>query len=86
MSPQMLKRVHLWEQQSTTNLNPPAASATPTATPTSGVTPSPRTSTPITSSQVEEGTKIADVVRRFPFQQKTVPQVRVMCGCPVMIM
>ena len=64
MSPQMLKRVTLWESQST---------LTPT------VAPSPLTSTPHTSTngrREDEGARALPEIRRYPFQPKTIPQVR----------
>ena len=69
MSGQMLKRVNLWEQQSTTNLNPPTASPVPS--------PSPQTSTPDHSRGEGGGGGGEGEAKRFPFVSKTVLQVRV---------
>jgi len=65
MSPQMLKRVTLWESQSTL---------------TTTVVPSPLTSTPHTSTngrREDEGARAVPEIKRYPFQPRTIPQVRV---------
>ena len=64
MSPQMLKRVNLWESQS--NLIP-------------AVAPSPLTSTPLAPTngrREEEGAKALPEIKRYHFQPKTISQVR----------
>ena len=64
MSGNMAKRVGLWEQQSTTNLNPPPAP--PTSSPAGSASSSPQHTRQTTPDQTKAEFK------RFPFVQRTI--------------
>ena len=87
MSPQMLKRVNLWEQQHPTTSSTPSSSSSSSSS--SSHHPSPRTSTPLTSTTTMATAgggangaapeiRLPSDVKRYSFQAKTIPQVHCM--------
>ena len=74
MSGEMMKRVGLWEQHSTTNLNPPtfAASSSPSGSASSSPQHTPQTTPPETTKNPHDSQP-----KRFPFVQRSVSSTKV---------
>ena len=77
MSGQMMKRVTLWEQQSSTNLNPPPPAG---PSPSGSASSSPQHSTPRDPAQAPPDVAkalqgVGGEPKRFPFISKTISQV-----------
>ncbi|CAI8045836.1 Protein phosphatase 1 regulatory subunit 12A [Geodia barretti] len=73
MSGEMMKRVGLWEQHSTTNLNPPtfAASSSPSGSASSSPQHTPQTTPPETTKNPHDSQP-----KRFPFVQRSVSSTK----------